>query len=160
MKVPPVIFPVVPMGKPRMTQRDRWAKRPPVLRYRAFKDELRIHVNRMPHLKATLAGGDVVRVSWVAYFPMPKSWTKRERAAKAGQPHRSKPDRDNVDKAILDALFEEDSGIASGHLDKRWDDGRGPRLEIVFETSASLPPAPERVAGFSEQPNLVASDLL
>ncbi len=32
---------IEPMGAPRMTQRDRWAKRPCVLRYHAFKDVLR-----------------------------------------------------------------------------------------------------------------------
>ena len=137
MTTPPVTFPVVPVGKPRMTQRDRWKKRAPVLRYHAFKDELRLMVSRLPHLRATLASGEVLRVSWTAYFPMPASWSKRKKAAMAGALHRSKPDRDNVDKAILDALFEEDSGIAAGHLEKRWDDGRGPRLEIVFETETS-----------------------
>lgn len=137
MTPPPVTFPVVPMGKPRMTQRDRWKKRPPVLRYHAFKDELRRMVNQLPHLRTTLASGNVLRVSWTAFFPMPASWSMRKKAAMAGRPHRAKPDRDNVDKAILDALFEEDSGIAGGHLEKRWDDGRGPRLEIVFETEDS-----------------------
>ena len=36
-------YPIIPLGKPRMTQRDKWAKRPAVLRYRAFKDECRLH---------------------------------------------------------------------------------------------------------------------
>ena len=150
MTVPPVKFHVVPIGKPRMTQRDRWKKRAPVLRYHAFKDELRLIVNRLPHLRATLASGDVQRVSWTAFFPRPKSWSKRQKAAMAGALHRAKPDRDNVDKAILDALFEDDSGIAAGHLEKRWDDGRGPRLEIVFETAPRVPPVPARVAGSGE----------
>ena len=60
-------------------------------------------------------------------------------AEMAGALHRAKPDRDNIDKAILDALFTDDSGIAAGHLEKRWDDGGGPRLEIIFAISA--PPA-------------------
>ena len=29
------------MGKPRMTQRDKWKKRPCVLRYHAFRDKMR-----------------------------------------------------------------------------------------------------------------------
>lgn len=48
--------------------------------------------------------------------------------------HRAKPDRDNIDKALLDALFNDDSGIASGLIEKRWDDGNGPRIEAVFSS--------------------------
>ena len=40
--------------------------------------------------------------------------------------HRSKPDRDNIDKAVLDVLFAGstggDSGIARGTVEKRWAD--------------------------------------
>ena len=34
-------YKIKPVPKPRMTQRDAWDKRPCVLRYRAFKDEVR-----------------------------------------------------------------------------------------------------------------------
>lgn len=34
-------YPIVPVPKPRMTQRDKWQKRPAVMRYRAFCDEVR-----------------------------------------------------------------------------------------------------------------------
>ena len=134
MTPPPVIFPVVPMGKPRMTQRDRWKKRPAVTRYHAFKDSLRECLTALPHLRSVIDSGTVYSLSWTAYLPIPGSWTKRKKAAMAGTLHRQKPDRDNIDKAILDALFAEDSGIAAGHLEKRWDDGKGPRLEVTFET--------------------------
>ena len=134
MTPPPVIFPIVPMGKPRMTQRDRWKKRPAVTRYHGFKDELRARVAGLPHLRRLIDSGTVYRLSWTAYLPIPASWAKHKKAAMAGALHRAKPDRDNIDKAILDALFTDDSGIAAGHLEKRWDDGRGPRLEITFES--------------------------
>jgi Holliday junction resolvase RusA-like endonuclease len=113
-----------------MTRQDVWKKRPAVLRYRKFKDKVREAF--------TVAGGRpaslpwVTRVDWVAYFPIPKSWSKSKRAEMAGTPHRSKPDRDNVDKAILDALFEEDSGVSIGTLEKRWDDGGGSRVDVYF----------------------------
>ena len=42
----------------------------------------------------------------------------RKRAQEAiGELHRTKPDRDNIDKAVLDALFDEDSAIAAGYLE-------------------------------------------
>jgi len=42
---------------------------------------------------------NVIDVSWDAYLPMPKSWSKKKKSAMAGRPHRQKPDRDNIDKA-------------------------------------------------------------
>ena len=36
-----IYIPVTPVSKPRMTQRDKWKKRPCVLRYRAYCDALR-----------------------------------------------------------------------------------------------------------------------
>lgn len=154
---PPVTFRVVPMGKPRMTQRDRWAKRPAVLRYHAFKDRLRECLADLPCLRALLEGGTVHHLSWTAYLPMPPSWPKRKRAALAGALHRAKPDRDNIDKAILDALFSEDSGIASGHLEKRWDDGNGPRIEMVFgfESPANRPNPTSATSAGAVSPPLI-----
>lgn len=116
-----------PMGKPRMTRRDKWAKRDCVVRYYAFADELRRQVQG-------LLPPDVAELSWTAYFSMPESWSKKKKAQHTGQVHRAKPDRDNVDKAILDSLFEDDSGIASGTLCKRWDDGHGARIVIVAKS--------------------------
>ena len=114
---------ITPLGKPRQTRADKWKKRPCVMRYRAFADEIRRQVGKVPD--------DAECVSWVAYLPMPeKSWSKKKRDALRGQLHRQKPDRDNIDKAILDALFKDDSGIAAGTLCKRWDDGGGPRIEL------------------------------
>lgn len=129
-----VSFPVVPMGKPRMTQRDKWKKRKAVLKYHAFKDQLRICVNLTPNLRAAFDGGNITTLSWTAYLPLPASWTKSKKAAMAGTLHRAKPDRDNIDKAIMDALFADDSGIASGTIEKRWDDGNGSRIDAQFSS--------------------------
>lgn len=114
------------MGKPRMTRSDKWKRRDCVMRYRAFKDELKLRTNgKIPD--------DPDRVSWVAYLPIPKSWPKKKKDSHRNTLHRQKPDRDNIDKAILDALWEDDSGIASGSLEKRWDDGNGPRIVMWFD---------------------------
>ena len=118
-------IPIVPMGKPRMTQRDRWKKRPVVVRYRAWCDELRLHVKGLPETHL------IDDFSWTAVIPMPKSWSRKKRTEHCGQIHRSRPDRDNIDKAILDCLFKEDSGIGPGRLDKRW--GETGRLTIEIE---------------------------
>lgn len=113
---------ITPMGKPRMTRRDKWATRECVMIYREYCDEIRHQVGSVPQ--------DSGVVNWTAYFPLPRSWSNRKKESHRGQPHRQKPDRDNVDKGILDALFAEDSGIHSGTLIKLWDDGNGPRIEL------------------------------
>jgi Holliday junction resolvase RusA-like endonuclease len=116
---------LAPMGKPRMTQRDRWKKRPCVVKYHAWCDELRAAIPawKLPH--------EALVVSWRVWLPMPASWSKQRKAELAGKPHRQKPDRDNIDKAILDALFIDDSRIAGAeYLWKFWADAGGPRMEI------------------------------
>lgn len=116
-----------PIGAPRMTQRDRWKKRPVVLRYFAWRDKAREAAGELPPAE------QIESLSWVAYFSPPVSWSKKKRTAVLGQLHRAKPDRDNIDKAILDALFEKDQNIAKGSVEKRWDVYE--RLEITITTA-------------------------
>jgi Holliday junction resolvase RusA-like endonuclease len=93
-----------------MTRRDKWAKRPPVVRYFAFCDEVRIHnVSIAEH-------GDHV----IFIIPMPGSWSKKKRAEMDGFPHRQKPDADNLLKSILDAVHKDDCGIWDVRVTKRW----------------------------------------
>lgn len=101
---------VTPLGKPRMTRSDRRKERPPVARYRLFCDDVRLHEIRVPE-----AGAHITYV-----LPMPKSWSKKKRAAMDGQPHQQKPDVDNLTKALLDALFEDDAHIWDVRTSKRW----------------------------------------
>lgn len=103
-------YDITPIGKPRMTQRDKWQKRPPVLRYRAFCDEVRLN-------KITLPDG-----GWHVTFviPMPASWSKKKRAEFNGKPHKSKPDCDNMLKALMDALYDDDAHIWDVRVSKVW----------------------------------------
>jgi len=120
-------IPGAPMGKPRMTRRDKWKKRPAVVKYRNWADRARAAApSDLP--------AEPISVSWVAYLPLPKSWRKPLQDAMRWQLHRHKPDRDNIDKALLDALFKNDAGVCQGTLEKRWDDGSGPRLEVTVES--------------------------
>ena len=54
------------------------------------------------------------------YLPMPKSWTKSKKKEMLGNPHRQKPDLDNLIKALGDALHGDDSHIASIAARKVW----------------------------------------
>lgn len=91
-------IPVNPVGKPRQTRSDRWKQRPCVLKYRAYADEVRLHCANLGYEPE-----DTLYISF--YIPMPSSWSEKKKKSHNGQPHRSKPDLDNMVKAFLDAIF-------------------------------------------------------
>jgi hypothetical protein len=56
-------------------------------------------------------------------LPMPKSWSKKKRDAMRGQKHTQKPDKDNLEKALLDCIYDEDCAHWwSGPVFKIWGD--------------------------------------
>lgn len=124
-----------PPGKPRMTQRDRWAKRPCVLRYWEWKDKVNYAFQQAGGLPDEAI---ITSVNWAAHYEMPKSWSREKRLRKFGTKHDSKPDRDNVDKALLDALFKEDSGIGSGLIYKLWDDESYLAVAITYQLPGEM----------------------
>lgn len=107
---PPTILPINPVPKPRMTQRDKWKKRPIVERYYQFKDEINLLVRGQLDARFTV----VFRVA------MPPSWSEKKKAEYDGQPHQAKPDIDNYLKALMDALCVDDSYVYDAHSQKYW----------------------------------------
>ncbi|HBZ1362084.1 TPA: RusA family crossover junction endodeoxyribonuclease [Escherichia coli] len=103
------IYDITPIGKPRMTRADKWKQRPPVMRYRAFCDEVRLRKMTMPE-----SGSHVTFV-----LPMPPSWSKK------------KPDCDNMLKALMDALYEDDSHVWDCRITKIW----GEKGQIIIGES-------------------------
>jgi hypothetical protein len=93
-----------------MTQRDKWQKRPAVVRYFAYKDECRFQGVTLPESGYHLT----------FHLPMPKSWSKNKKLEMCGQPHQQTPDKDNLEKALLDAIFTEDCRVWDGRVTKRW----------------------------------------
>lgn len=75
-----------------------------------------------PHFRTPIDGP--VRLDIVAIFAMPVSWSKKRRAEESGGWHTSKPDRDNIEKAIKDALngiaWVDDRQVADGSCLKVW----------------------------------------
>lgn len=100
----------------RESQKDRWAPRPSVLRYRAFRDECRYRKIWSPE------PGNLI----VYLMPIPKS---RSREGLAGMPHQQVPDLDNLTKALLDACFKDDAHIWGLQLYKIWSDTPGIYIE-------------------------------
>lgn len=71
------VFNIEPVPKPRMTQADKWKKRPPVLKYFAFKDEVKLNKITLPESHYHI----------IFILPMPKSWSKTKRSEMNGKPH-------------------------------------------------------------------------
>jgi Holliday junction resolvase RusA-like endonuclease len=104
------IYNITPMSKPRMTKRDRWAKRPVVLKYFAYRDLVKEIGVALPECNYHV----------IFVLPIPASWSKKKKAEHKGQPHRQRPDKDNLEKGLLDAVFEEDSVVWDGRVSKIW----------------------------------------
>lgn len=78
-----------------------------------------------------------VSVHFVAWFPVPESWTKAKKQSAYGQPHTSKPDLDNIAKIILDALngvaFPDDAMVTYTSAKKCYcNEGEQPRVEVTL----------------------------
>ena len=118
------VYPITPIPKPRMTQSDRWKKREPVLRYRAFCDHVRLLGIKIPE-----SGYHITFV-----LPMPQSWSKKKREEMTGKPHQQKPDKDNLEKALLDAVFDEDCRVWDGRVTKVWGESGQIIITSVLQT--------------------------
>ena len=114
-----------PVAKPRMTQRDKWAERPCVVKYFSYRDMVRWQTKRVNW--ATIDKLESVKFC----LPMPKSWSKKKKLEMNGKPHQQKPDIDNLLKGLLDALMVEDKMVYYvGSLGKWWSDK--PIVEIIY----------------------------
>ena len=105
-----MIYNITPVPKPRMTQRDRWSKREPVLNYLAFKDECKLKGVTIPECNYHV----------IFVIPMPKSWSNKKRGEMKGKPHQQRPDKDNLEKGLLDAVLKEDCRVWDGRATKIW----------------------------------------
>lgn len=114
-------------SKPRMTQRDKWKKRPCVVKYRKFCDDLRKAID--------VVGLDIAGLDLIFHVQMAKSWSKKKKAFMNGQPHRQVPDSDNLIKAFKDALLKDDSGVCDERTRKFWTDKPSFIEFVIYEYS-------------------------
>jgi Holliday junction resolvase RusA-like endonuclease len=105
---------ITPVAKPRQTRSDVWKKRPAVVRYRAFADNLRAEAKRTGFEPS----GDGMEM--IFFLPMPKSWSESKRQKMWHKPHQQKPDLDNLVKSVLDALCADDCFVWQLKASKRW----------------------------------------
>ena len=108
----PMILCMTPCPKPRMTRSDKWQKRPAVMRYWAFCEELRIRLPR---------DYDLIDKHVHFILPMPSSWSEKKKVMMDGQPHTQRPDLSNLLKSLEDAHQAEDNTIHRYRsLSKAW----------------------------------------
>lgn len=110
-------YDITPIPKPRMTQKDKWKKRPATDRYWAFKDEC------LAKNVQVFCDDEITFV-----MPFPKGWSKAKRLMCDGSRHCVTPDIDNLLKALLDAVHEDDAHISSLYIEKIW----GPEGKIII----------------------------
>lgn len=107
-------IPIAPIGKPRMVRSDSWKKRPCVVRYWQFKDEL----NDLCKEHGYIQGRSLFATFEIA---MPRSWSKAKRVLMDGQMHDQKFDLDNIVKAVLDCLLPDgDEKVHTVCVNKVW----------------------------------------
>lgn len=102
-------FNIAPIGKPRMTQSDKWKKRACTRNYWAFKDYLNKDGFQLSN-----------RFSILFCVPFPKSYSKKKCRQLFLKPHQEKPDLDNMLKAVADSLKKEDKDIHEIRARKVW----------------------------------------
>ena len=103
-------YPITPIPAPRMTQADRWKKRPCVMRYFAFRDEVKLRGITLPDCGA--------HVTFI--MPMPDCWTAKKKAAMNQKPHQQTPDVDNLTKSLMDSIFGQDCAVWDIRATKVW----------------------------------------
>ena len=107
-------YPKTAIAKPRMTQADSWKKRPVVLRYWDYKDDIK-NWGFQNDFKLK----EEIYVKF--YIPMPKSWSIKKKAQMLYTPHQQRPDIDNLLKGLMDAFLDEDSHVHTVYAQKFWD---------------------------------------
>jgi len=121
-------FLITPIGKPRMTQRDKWLNPPRkcITKYRLAKHGIQFYANEQ---NFTLP--EIINVTFV--LPITPSWSKKKKVAMLGQPHRQKPDLDNILKFLMDSLLPEggDEVVHTICAKKIW--GEEGRVIIITE---------------------------
>lgn len=92
-------FNLIPIGKPRMTQRDKWLNppRPEILKYRLSRHAIQDYA-----MMEGFVLGEILEGTFI--LPMPKSWSKKKQKLMDGKPHLNKPDLDNIIKFVQDSL--------------------------------------------------------
>lgn len=104
-------IPIQPKPAPRITHQGRFTKT--AKSYYKYKNAIRLFCEANNFVLS-----EKVRITF--YMPIPKSISKKEKAKRLGNPHKFKPDLDNLCKGVWDSLAVEDGYIHYAILKKIW----------------------------------------
>lgn len=129
--------PAVPQGRPIFTIRGgrRWAVDPP--RSREYKAKVRVYAQKDGRMEP-IAGPVILRIQ--EYRAIPKSWNKSKQAAARSQCllPTTRPDMDNIEKSVMDALngiaWNDDAQVVQKFAMKVYSDD--PRVVVEIEEAA------------------------
>ena len=101
-----------------MSRRDTFDPSPRVRKFKSFREEVQLRGIIVPNYGYRL----------VFVMPMPNSWSKKKKAAMCGTIHQQTPDKDNLEKGLLDAINYgkgnaknlDDKQVADGRVTKVW----------------------------------------
>lgn len=107
-----VFYDIAPVPAPRQTRRDAFKPSSAVRAYRSFRDEIAWRRVELP--------GEFFHV--VFMFATPRSWPRKKAREAIGQPHKQKPDADNLAKALIDGVhrFDDDAHLWNYATTKIW----------------------------------------
>jgi len=126
-----------PVRAPRMTRRDRWAKRPAVVKYYEWSNSARQQCFGATHRK--IDGAKIDDLEVVFYLPIAASMSAPKRAILEGQRHAGYPDIDNLLKALLDALVSQDKHVWRVRAEKRYQrPGEDAHVEVIITLKERL----------------------
>lgn len=104
-------IPIQPMPAPRLTHQGRFTKR--AKEYFKYKNFLWVYCTTNDFQLS-----EKVRITF--YMEIPKSITKKEKTKRLGNPHKQRPDLDNLVKGVWDGLAKEDGYIHYLECSKFW----------------------------------------
>lgn len=133
-------IPIEPMGAVRMTagmvKRIKWRLYEPgdkkvekVKQYLEYKQQIGTMARQFFGEEPSKGP---IELNLTFYMPIPETWSKKKKLEMDGEPHTSRPDRDNLEKGVCDALnkiaWKDDGQVCQGRTVKRY--SREPRIEI------------------------------
>lgn len=104
-------IPIKPKPAPRITHQGRFTKA--AFSYYAYKEYIQMYCKANEFVIS-----EKVKITF--YIPIGKSISKKEKSNRLGNPHKLKPDLDNLCKGVWDALATEDGYIHYAILQKVW----------------------------------------
>lgn len=127
-------------GKPFGKQRPRFGNGRTYTPKETVSFERTVAVLAQPLFAQPFSGPVAIEI--IATFEPPASWSRKRRESAIGTPHIQRPDFDNIQKAICDALnriaYEDDGQIASAHCVKRWGERAGTTVIIRGLTDVQI----------------------